>query len=207
MAGLKKSELKKTGFWKNGKGMRGAALLLAVTVMTAGLAGCGQEQEPGGQQASGTGSAPQGSLSKEAPEGQGQEAGKGYLFEVKGISLGVDMDMDGLKAGLGESKSVFEAPSCAAQGTAYVYDYGSFEIETYPSGEKNLIGYIILKDDTVATAEGVDLSKTRADIIKAYGDKYEESDNSLTYTRDGMKLKFIFSGEDIVSIEYASSVM
>ena len=181
--------------------------MLAMAVMTAGFAGCGQEQQaPSGQQASGTDSVPQGSsLGQEAPEGQ--EAGKGYLFEVKGVSLGVDMDMNVLKAGLGESKSVFEAPSCAAQGTAYVYDYGSFEIETYPSGEKNLIGYIILKDDTVATAEGVDLSRTRADIVKAYGDKYEESDNSLTYTRDGMKLKFIFNGEDIISIEYASSVM
>ena len=115
--------------------------------------------------------------------------------------------MDMASVNLGEAKSVFEAPSCAGQGTAYVYDYGSYEIETYPSDDKNLIGFIILKDDTVSTTEGIDLSKTKDDIISAYGDGYTENDNGLSYAVDNMKLNFIFDGDDIVSIEYVSNVV
>lgn len=143
----------------------------------------------------------------ETPMGQEDKNQAGYLFEVNGIALGVDMDMNELAPMVGEAKSVFEAPSCAAQGTTYVYRYASFEIETYPDGTKNRIAYIILKDDTVATPEGIDLSGTRADIVKAYGEVFEESGNRMTYAKDGMKLNFIFSGEDIISIEYVSGTV
>lgn len=210
MTGLKKvRENMKTGKMKLGK-MKSAALLAAGILAAASLAGCGSNSDTDANrnQSSASGSVQQGSSQQDSSQSNaGADKQTGYLFEVNGVSLGVDMDMNELASKLGESKSIFEAPSCAAQGTAYVYDYSSFEIETYPDGEKNLIGYIILKDDTVATAEGIDLSKTRADIIKAYGDKYEESDNRLTYSKDGMKLNFIFNGEDIVSIEYASPIM
>ena len=162
------------------------------------LTGCGSEpqsdDEGGKTQVQGT-----------AQPGQTDKQSAGYLFEINGVSVGVDMDMAGLK--LGEAKSVFEAPSCAGQGTAYVYDFGAFEIETYPEGGKNLIAFITLKDDTVETAEGIDLSKTKDDIIKAYGKSYTKTDNGMTYEKDGMKLNFIFNGDDIASIEYVSGVV
>lgn len=187
---------------KNARRMRMAALLTAGVMAGLCLSGCGSDPESEGSQGSA-----QNVSGQQGSQAENKTEAAGYRIEIKGVTLGVDMDMNELLSGLGTSKSVFEAPSCAAQGTAYIYDYSSFEIETYPDGEKNLIGYITLKDDTIATAEGIDLSKTRADIIKAYGDKYEESGSHLTYTKDGMKLNFIFDGEDIISIEYASSVM
>lgn len=176
--------------------------VLALGIMTAFcLAGCGSAPQPGNTDDK------QGVQNTSQPGGNTTNGTQsaGYLFEVNGVSVGVDMNMADLK--LGEAKSVFEAPSCAAQGTAYVYDFNAFEIETYPDGKKNLIAYIILKDDTVATPEGIDLSKTKADIIKAYGQGYTESDNRMTYEKDGMKLNFIFNGEDIASIEYVSGVV
>lgn len=189
---------------KNGKKMRMAALLAAGVMAGFCLSGCGSDPdaEIGGSQGSS-----QNVSGQQGSQAESKTEAAGFLFEVNGVKLGVDMDMNELLSKLGTSKSVFEAPSCAAQGTAYIYDYSSFEIETYPDGEKNLIGYIILKDDTIATAEGIDLSKTRADIIKAYGDQFEESGSHLIYSKDGMKLNFIFEGEDIISITYASSVM
>ncbi len=193
---MKTRELKLMGM-RTKKAVCAAALVAGIAFSFA-LTGCSSKPGPDDDKSSGQGSTPSGS-----------EADKqaGYLFEINGVTLGVDMDMNELVPELGEAKSVFEAPSCAAQGTAYVYSYGSYEIETYPDGEKNRIAYIILKDDTVATPEGIDLSKTRADIIKAYGQASEESDNRISYEKGGMKLNFIFGGDDITSIEYVSGVV
>ena len=138
------------------------------------------------------------------PEG----SGNGYCFIVNGVTISVDMDMDELAVGLGESKSVFTAPSCAGEGITYMYDFASYEIETYPASDgKNRIGYIIFKDDMVATAEGVDLSMTREDVLRIYGADGEVSENKITYEKDGTKLNFLFEGDSMVSIEYASAVM
>lgn len=184
------------------KKMKSVAVV-ALSMMTAlSLAGCGsepQQDNPGG------GTNVQGTAQPGTGAKDGKTESAGYLFKINGVSVGVDMNMEDLK--LGEAKSRYEAPSCAGQGTAYVYDFGSYEIETYPEGSKNLIAYIILKDDTVATAEGIDLSNTKADIIKTYGTGYKESDNRMTYEKDGMKLNFILNGEDIASIEYVSGVV
>ncbi len=177
-----------------------AGALAACLIFTFILTGCGQEADPADGSDRGIGQ--EGTPSGAVEDGQG-----GYLFEIDGVTVGVDMDMGELASRLGESNSVFEAQSCAAQGTAYLYSYTSFEIETYPDGGKNRIAYITLKDDTVATAEGIDLSKTKADIIKAYGEASQEEDNRMTYEKGGMKLNFIFNGEDIVSIEYVSGIM
>ena len=59
----------------------------------------------------------------------------------------------------------------------------------------------------VATAEGVDLSMTREDVLQIYGADGEESENKITYEKDGTKLSFLFEGDSMVSIEYASAVM
>lgn len=132
----------------------------------------------------------------------------GYFFVTGGVTVGVDMDMDELVSELAEAKSVFEAPSCAGEGVDYVYNFGSYQIETYPAADgKNRIGFITLKDDMVATAEGIDMSMTKGDVIQTYGEDYEEIGDGITYEKDGTKLNFIFNGDDIISIEYASAVV
>ncbi|MCD8156151.1 MAG: hypothetical protein LUD53_01615 [Clostridiales bacterium] len=141
-------------------------------------------------------------------ETQTESESSGYVFEAEGVTLAPDMDADALVAELGEAKSVYEVPSCAGQGTAYLYDYGSYEIETYPDDDgNNLVAYITLMDDTVATPEGIDLSNTKEDVIGIYGDGYTETDNGLIYETGSMKLEFIFDGEDMSSIEYVSLVL
>jgi hypothetical protein len=138
-------------------------------------------------------------------------AGAGYQFESNGVSISVDVDVDPIVEALGEAKSVYEQPSCAGQGTSYAYSYSGFEIATYPDGDSNLIAYILIKDDTVTTPEGIDLSMTKDDVISAYGDGYtaEDLDNGtkLIYEKDGMTLNFFFDGENLSSIEYDSGVL
>lgn len=202
-------------------------LTAAVLCMAACLWGCGASREEStaeiladGVQA-GTESREAGSVSSASSEGAEdaileepesvQDAdgmNQGYCFEAGGVKISVDADMDELAVELGESKSVFTAPSCAGEGITYLYSFGSYEIETYPAEDgKNRIAYIVLKDDTVGTAEGIDLSMTRQDVLSIYGESSEEGENKITYEKNGTKLTFLFDGEDMVSIEYASGVM
>lgn len=131
----------------------------------------------------------------------------GYVFIAGGVSIATDMDMAPIAEQLGEPDGYFEQPSCAAQGTARIYTYSGFEIQTYPDGDRDLIACIILKDDSVSTPEGIDLSMSRNDIMETYGTDCTETDTSLVYERMGTKLCFIMDGDDIASIEYNSPVL
>lgn len=136
-----------------------------------------------------------------------ETSSKGYVFETNDMTIAVDMDMSTIAEKLGDTENYFEEPSCAAQGTAQIYTYSSFEITTYPDGDKDLIASIVLKDDNVSTVEGVDLSMTKEDIISAYGSDYKEKGKSLEYEKDGMTLCLIMDGSNISSIEYDSSAL
>lgn len=179
------------------------AFALAALLTAASLAACGSSASSDSSSKSGE------PAEKETSSEQAStDVGGGYTIELNGTTVGVDMDMDTLTDALGAEKSKFEAASCAGDGTAYTYDYGAFQIETYPADDgKNLVGYITLMDDTVATDEGIDLDSSIDDVKAAYGDPTDESDAALTYEKDGMKLIFTISGDSITSIQYASKVM
>ena len=53
----------------------------------------------------------------------------------------------------------------------------------------------------------MDLSMTKADVIEVYGENYVETEGSIAYEKDGMKLCFILDGENIKAIEYNSAVL
>lgn len=179
------------------------AVLMSVCMLGAiALNGCGSsDASTSADEGTGANAAEIGS------EEQAASGEKGYVFEANGVKVAVDMDMAPIAEALGEPDSYFEEPSCAAQGIAKLYTYSSFEIETYPDGDNDLVACVILKDDNVATAEGVDLSMTKADVIEVYGEDYEETEGCIAYRKDGMKLCFILDGENIASIEYNSSVL
>lgn len=197
---------------KNNRTLQVAAILIGMAI---GLCGCGADD--GADQTSQNNVSTQGgSLNPDGNPTGGEEpgstgkqnTGEGFFFHANGVRITVDMDMDELAGQIGESKSIFEAPSCAGEGISYLYDYSSYEIETYPSADgKNRIGYIVLKDDLAATEEGIDLSMTKQDVIRIYGEEYEESANGFTYEKQGMKLNFVFDGDNIISIEYVSAVL
>ena len=180
-------------------------VLFAAFTVTAALAmgGCGSQQgNPDGGNTSGNQSQNSGDVETDT-----QGTVYGYTFFSNGVNISVDVDMEEIKDALGEPKSVFEEPSCAAQGTAYLYSYSGYEINTYPDGDKNRIAYILLKDDTVSTPEGIDLSMTKEDVIAAYGEDYQGDDKKISYEKDGMTLNFMFDGDNMVSIEYDSGVL
>ena len=129
---------------------------------------------------------------------------EGYVFHYDGTELKMDDDAAPIVEKLGEPSQYFESPSCAAEGIGKLYTYDDFEIQTYPDGDKDLILYVMLRTDNVATAEGIDLSSSKDDIIAAYGEPSSETSGSMTYEKDGTKLVFIFDGDSLISIEYDS---
>lgn len=128
----------------------------------------------------------------------------GYVFSYNGIDMPVDSDVAPILEKLGEPKKEFTSPSCAGQGDGHLYTYDDFEIQTYPEGDKDLILYVSLRTDNVATKEGVDLASSKDEILTAYGEPVEESASSLKFEKDGVKLVFIFDGDSLISIEYDS---
>lgn len=176
------------------------------------LAGCGSNDADNSSDNAGAGSAQTeenaGNNDAEEKDTVSQEPqGDVYSFAYNGAELIVDTDIAPIVDKLGEPDEYFEEPSCAAQGIAKIYTYSGIRIETYPDGDTDLIASVILKDDTVATPEGVDLSMGKDDVIAAYGSDYEESGNSMVYEKNGTKLLFILNGDDIASIEYNSPVL
>ena len=48
---------------------------------------------------------------------------------------------------------------------------------------------------------------SKADVLSMYGENYVESAGVIIYSKGGMELQFIFDGETLASIEYATTVL
>jgi len=186
--------------------------LVLVLMFALAVTGCGKEkdennkqptpvEQPGNQNADANDG-----TTGETTNNKGSEL-KGYVFEYNGVKIGMDMEAAPIIAALGEPASYFEAPSCAFEGLDKTYSYGSFELDTYEQNGKDYISGIFFCDDLIETPEGVCLFETKADMIAAYGETFVEEFGMLVYEKEGMKLKFILEGDEITSIEYASTVL
>lgn len=140
--------------------------------------------------------------------GQGQTAddSERFVFLYDEFKIYVNQDMENVLAAIGEPQSYFEATSCAFDGLDKIYTYGSFEIDTYPDGDKDYIASIYLKDDAVETEEGVSLFMTRKDMEEAYGEEYELESGSFVYQKGDGMLCFVIENGEIISIEYKTTV-
>jgi hypothetical protein len=132
---------------------------------------------------------------------------KGYAFVHSGITIAIDADFAPILIALGEPRSYFESESCAFEGLDKIYTYNGFEIDTYPQKDDDFVSSIVLKDDTVSTAEGLSIGASRAEMEAAYGIPRENDNGQLVYEKDGMRLCFILDGEMVISIEYQTAVL
>lgn len=190
---------------------RGLAVLMAAGLLV--LAGCGDSEKviDGNVVNVTTGSRAEESAaqqeSSQVPEQQVETVtSKGYVFVTGGVTVEVDADMAPILQALGEPASYFEAASCAFEGLDKIYTYNSFEIDTYPSQDRDLVSAVVLKDDSVTTAEGICIGDSLEKLLETYGDGAQES-GMLVYEKDGMKLCFILQDDSIISIEYRSTAL
>ncbi|MCM1264348.1 MAG: hypothetical protein NC313_16680 [Butyrivibrio sp.] len=138
--------------------------------------------------------------------GQTPAAVKGYVFSYNGVSVTMDAEAAPIIEALGEPASYFEAASCAFEGLDKMYTYNGFELDTYPTNDADYVSALILKDDSVSTAEGVCIGDSLEKMQQTYGDG-EASGGMTVYAKDGMKLCFILQEDEIVAIEYRSTVL
>lgn len=171
-------------------------LLFLISCLT--LSSCGNEA------ADSTSSDPQGTNQKTEDL---SVQNTGYTFQTNGVTVVIDAKAAPIIEALGEPASYFEAESCAYQGMDKLYTYGSYEINTYEKDGTDYISSVRLMDDTVQTQEGVSLFMTMEDMTSAYGSDYAEEQGMYVYEKDGMKLKFIITDNEIVSIEYDSAFL
>lgn len=147
---------------------------------------------------------------QEAPQVQAPQTetapSRGYVFPVNNVTVEVDADVAPVIEALGEPASYFEAASCAFEGLDKIYTYSGFEIDTYPAQDQDLVSAVILKDDSVTTAEGICIGDSLEKLQEVYGEAAEEN-GMLVYEKDGMKLCFILQDDSIVSIEYRSAAL
>ena len=134
-------------------------------------------------------------------------SGKGFAFSHNGAAIEMDADAAPILEKLGEPVSYFEAESCAFEGLDKTYTYNGFELDTYPNGDKDYVSAVVLKDDSVATAEGICIGDTREKLLQAYPDGGTEECGMIIYEKDGMKFCFIIKGDEVASIEYRSTVL
>jgi len=195
------------------KKVLGLAMSLIMAMM---LAGCGDNSSDSAAISGGTAnsagtstSSTQGTDNGAGNSGstEASQATKGYVFVFQGTEVAIDADMAPVLAALGEPKSYFEAASCAFQGLDKQYNYGSFEIDTYPDGDIDRVSAIYFYDDTVATQEGVAVFNSEADMKAAYGEDYKEVSGEIVYSKDGMKLCFIVEEGEITSIRYSTTAL
>lgn len=175
------------------KNIKRFALTLAMAgALAAALTGCGKD----------SGKADSGNPSSGSESGT-NSASNGYSFTYNGTVIALNADMADVKAAIGEPVDYFESDSCAFQGKDKTYTYSSFVIKTYPDGDKDYVLSITLKDDTVATPEGISIGSDRQAVIDAYGEG-EDTGSSLIYTKDSTTLTFLLDGNKVTQIDYTA---
>lgn len=138
-----------------------------------------------------------------APTESTDVSAAGFVFVTpEGKTVAMDEDMETVLADLGKEQGYFEAASCAFEGKDKQYTYSGFIITTRPDGEKDYVQSILLTDDSVATAEGIYLGSSAADVTAAYGEENGDNAAAMSYVKGNCTLNFIVTGDVVTSIEY-----
>jgi hypothetical protein len=131
-----------------------------------------------------------------------EKAADGFAFEYSGKKIYMGENIEDAVSDIGEPKKTFEAPSCAFDGIDKIFSYSGFDLHTYPKGENDLIHTINLRDDSVSTAEGVMLGSSLSDMLKTYGDGYEQELGMYTYKKGKTSLQFLIVDDFVDAIMY-----
>ena len=128
------------------------------------------------------------------------------VFVSGSVTIKMNEPADPIIASLGEPKDTYEAPSCAFQGNDYYYNYGSFEVSAYEENGERRIYSVVLKDDLVATPEGISIGSSADDAAKAYGESARTDNGNFVVKTDNAVLTIVIKNGAVSSIDYVAVV-
>jgi len=125
-------------------------------------------------------------------------------LSYRGVELTVGMPADEAIAALGEDYTIKESESCAGQGMDRMYTYSSMRLYVFaPVEGEAVVSSVSYTDDGVATADGLRIGSTAADVVAAMGEPDEKGDARLVYRSDGAVLTFGLRDGVVVSVVLA----
>lgn len=141
--------------------------------------------------------------------GEFSEADMKFLYNNN--LIGIHDNMANVVSAIGNASSVESAPSCLAINVAddKMYYYNGFMIQTYTDNEAEKVYMIQITDSSAATAKGVTVGSSAADIENAYGlaAASEHSDFIYSYNADSQThLDFIMEDGKVIEIDYTYDV-
>ena len=126
-----------------------------------------------------------------------------YVFRSGSVEIVPGEDSSAVISALGEANSYDEEDiGCGNNEMAKVYNYGGFQIKTYPDNSKDFIDTVTIKNDSVSTPEGITIGSSRDDVIAAYGEDYEEKGDGLIYKNGKTTLNIVVRDGAVTSIYY-----
>ena len=138
-----------------------------------------------------------GCAAPEVPTGE-----KNFTFIYQGVAISPHGDAAPVIEALGEPKSYTEETSCAFEGLDKTYYYGSFYLSTYPVDGRDFIYTLWFADDTVATAEGIRIGSTQAQVAEAYGQDSLDEAGSCLRIRGSSRLVILLTDGIVTSVRY-----
>lgn len=126
----------------------------------------------------------------------------GYLFEYRGSTIAMDQEAGPVLYRLGAPSECTLAPGTDFDGLATTYSHDGFCITTYPSGSAEHISGLTFSDSGPATAEGIRIGSTLAQVEQAYG--AENCTDTLCVTEKGRTRLTLTLEEGVVTaVEYS----
>lgn len=127
---------------------------------------------------------------------------EGYFFPIGNRELRIGDDATEFIKESEPPLDKYTSPSCAFEGDDTVYDYGTYQITTYLSGDTEIFTGFYLIDPSIATKEGIRIGSSFDQMVSAYGDRYTEEYGVYTYTLGLSDLSFVVVDDTITSISY-----
>ena len=176
--------------------MRKTTILAIAATLAIAMTGCSNSGSEG------SGSIASNADTPAVTQDAGQPGGDGWVFEQNNVQITMNAPAAPILEKLGAYTSSYEAPSCAFDGMDIVYSYGGFDLLTYSEGgaEAKVSG-VVLRDDSVATKEGLFIGSDKIAVENTYG-KMEEGAGSLRVTKGNCELLIILTDGYVSSIQY-----
>lgn len=122
-------------------------------------------------------------------------------FTYNGVEIALNVAAEPILTALGEPVSYTEETSCAFEGLDKTYGYDGFYLQTYPSEDGDMVFGFWFVDDSVATAEGISIGDTEADVVAAYGNE-NQSGPVFKIPGSNGKLSILLNEGMVSSIQY-----